>query len=747
MAILKGQESRVECDGRSAIVSHQKSFSNKVHAICHHSGRYLTVSETNPTARLLLREQHDFPGLPKLDDAFKKAAHSQQHEHWVWSHPGIQGMTFVVSSMIILYLAYRINQLTDFVAGGIWLILYWAILGISIGVGLFLSAYGAYLILQRNTIFHKRARGLPPVTSDFPVECTYEIEMTETVEAELGNGAIFPHIVKSHNGRISVTLNPMQNEWETLDEYRAQYQNHRTGEIAVAGAVAMEGITGIVFLNDNVDFGHRLVLQTPTANLEIDQETDIYKPFTVTTEYNVTPEEIFPEDHGLLVFPLQCEPRLSHDNSRLLELQFTWLGPKPVPKLVLEECILGAEEAPIPQSLLPVTRVEYGRYDASLEAERIIWRNLAFRADHQGIPQLSLFASFEHPLLDCQTAVTGTYRVRLNGLVSQLEISNQHIWTAWGLKAESDSSLIRKKSTIYGDVVINPQLLSQEHEHVTNALPIICQVPPNKETVTKIMNVLLDEGFDLQRIVQAPFRLHPTGRLDAQLRYWDISGRHYDHDTLEAIDMHVVISGYEHVSRVSSKGAISPQTQVDLRLRCLHDPRNPLTAEHADTLLGQDITPKNGTEPSSKTALFSFLPHRLYGRLRNVLLNTGAFTYSREMQAIFTDSRISPWQAQLPQLESPADRVEAIIQLLYPAQHQEENGLVLLLEVLKDRTDEANMEYRHLDELKQQLKALQNSLSRGQNASHTARDHPIRLEMTGLVARIKQTLAEYEPME
>ena len=583
MELLKNKEITVESDDRSAIYSHQSNCSPDVHAVCHHSGKYLTVTETNPTTRLILREQHDFPGLPILDDSFKKAAHAAQHEHWVWSLPGIQGTVFLLSGLLVLYLVYQVEKLSAYMMGGIWLGLYSLIITAAGLTGIILVGYGIYLILQRDTIFHKRAHGMPPATTHFPVQCTYKIEIVEKIEAELGNVSKYPNSINQYIGRITTTLNPLQNELETLAKYQKQYQNHAVGDWVTAGAIAMSGTPGINFLDRNIDFDHRLVLCVPSETLEMDTQKGAYKPFEVISNYTVTPEKVCSQVNGLTIFPLQCEPRLSPIESQSLELHFTWLGKEPQFGLFLEECILGQDEK-IPEQLLPVTKVFYGRYDSTPEAEKVIWRNLPFQKI-DGKYRLLLKVQFEEPPLNCLENIVGKYQIRINDLVSQLEINKDNIWTAWGLKAEAEDSLIRRHTIVNGQLIINPQCLAQEHEHVAEAPPIICELPPNQKTVSSIMTFLLDRGFDLHSINQAPPRLHPTGRLDAQLQYWDISGRHYDSETLEAIDLHVIISGYDHISRISSRKSIKSRTQIDIHLRCLHDPRHRYTAERADTLL------------------------------------------------------------------------------------------------------------------------------------------------------------------
>lgn len=738
MTVLNNLERNIERDSRSPIYSHQEGYSDPVHAICHHSGRYLTYRETNPTIRLLLREQHDFPGLPKLDRAFSKAAHSRQHEHWIWSKPGIQGLAMILSGIAVLLLAYYTAALRDFVPAGIWLWLYWLTITIAIAGSLAFVGYGLLLVAQREKLFHQWARGGPPAIADFPIECTYEIEIEESLTVPLGNAFAYPQNVVEQNGRISTTVYPVQNDLETFAQYREQYKMLSVGRHVMAGTIALGGLEGINLLSPNMDFDHRVILRVPSAGLKFDHNRETYEPISFTTDYTISPTILHKEYKGFKQFPLQCEPIISHDDSRTLELRFTW---QPLDsdrqfqnlKIILEECFLELESIS-DDYLKPATFVRHGRYDQ--ESERIMWRNLKFYETDNGEKwHLNLYVTFESPILNCPEHIVGRYKLRMNGLVSNLQASSEHVWTAWGLKAGENDSLIREHAIIQGELRINPQLLSQEHEHVTNTEPIICPRPPDAHLVEKVLHVIQDEGFELRRVMQAPPRLHPTGRLDARLQYWDVVGRRYNPQTLDAIDIHIVISGYDHISRLSTKKEFSPQSQVDVRLRCLHDPRNERTPRQADILIGQHV--ENGQK--ERRSIQPEIPFHLRNRLYEILRDCGPFRNDRTLRSIFVDSRISQWQEHLPRANTIAERIIVTRDFLYSRNGKGgQNALVALLEVLKERLDSNERCVYHLEKLAEELKQLTvNTESTSDEFLTIVRQDS---EMLGLVNRIKQAL-------
>lgn len=736
MTIIKNSKQHIERDSRSPVYSHQEGYSDQVHAICHHSGRYLTHHETNPTARLLLREQHDFPGLPELDRSFSKAAHSRQHEHWIWSEPGIQGTALIISGMAVITLAYYISLLKDFVSAGLWVYLYWSVIALVVIGSAICIVHGFALMLQREKIFHQWAQRMPPAIPDFPVQCTYKVKIEENLTAQLGNTVTYPENLAEQNGRITVTIHPEQNDLETFKQYQEQYKMHPVGKQVMAGVIALRGLAGVNFLSPNVDFDHRVILRAPSTSLKFDQDPEIYDPFDIVTNYTISPSSLYVKRKGFKQFPLQCEPIISHDDSRTLELRFTWRSPRRERQLqnlriVLEECTLKSISD---DYLKPVISVRHGRYDP--ESEHVKWRNLDFnKLDTGNEWQLNLRVTFEYPIINCLEHIVGKYKFRMNGLVSNLQTDSNHIWTAWGLRARENDCLIRENAVIQGVLRINPQLLSQEHEHVTGTDPIICLLPPDANMVGKVLKVVRDEGFELQQVWQAPPRLHPTGRLDARVQYWDVVGRRYNPETLDAIDIHIVISGYERISGLSTRKKIQPRSRIDIRLRCLHDPRNKQTSEQVDALIGKHT--ENGY--IEQQSMPPDIPAHLYDHLREVLLNCGPFSNGRTLRSIFADSRINEWQDYLPEAETMTDRVDATVNILYPRKSATgQNALVLLLGVLQDRVDPMDRNYRQLNMLTNEVRQLVVGTDGVASASSTI--SRVSSETLGLINRIKQAI-------
>lgn len=77
------------------------------------------------------------------------------------------------------------------------------------------------------------------------------------------------------------------------------------------------------------------------------------------------------------------------------------------------------------------------------------------------------------------------------------------------------------------------------------------------------------------------------------------------------------------------------------------------------------------------------LSPQLNQELQAALLNCGPFTSGDNWQAVFADERISAWRHRLPDANSSAARVQAIVDFLNHRQNEQgENALVLLLRVL-----------------------------------------------------------------
>lgn len=96
----------------------------------------------------------------------------------------------------------------------------------------------------------------------------------------------------------------------------------------------------------------------------------------------------------------------------------------------------------------------------------------------------------------------------------------------------------------------------------------------------------------------------------------------------------------------------------------------------------------------------------LIEKLRYTLLRCGPFSSNSELGAVFVDSRISVWRERLPEMGSPASRVEATIDFLSSQYNARmENALVLLLIVLADRTSSGDACHAQLRSLADEIQA------------------------------------------
>lgn len=98
------------------------------------------------------------------------------------------------------------------------------------------------------------------------------------------------------------------------------------------------------------------------------------------------------------------------------------------------------------------------------------------------------------------------------------------------------------------------------------------------------------------------------------------------------------------------------------------------------------------------------LSKELLADLRETLPGCGPFYSGKALQALFVDARIKPWQNNLPDADSSAGRVEAVISYLIDrCNRQGENALWLLTQVLRDRTHVEDACYDRLDQVAQRL--------------------------------------------
>ncbi len=575
-------EQTVEAAQESAIRSHQ-SFEDAVEGVCHHSGRYLTRAESIPDPLTFLREQHDFPGFRELDRKFYRAVHSREHLHSEWSMPVIQALALFLAGGLLFRTTLQLATRQDQIATPLDFVLFYVLTTLGSLAGLGCVLMGIWLIRQRDHIYHQRATGQPPAIADFPLFCTYRIEAHEQLTTTLRNDQPQQAAPISQHCTLTIALYPNPNTLHDYQTYQQLYQQHNVGTYMHAGMLALERHHRVDF-GTALEFGHRYVLRLPVPET-LRQGSSTTGPLaTITTPYTIRTPALYCSYGDQRRFLLECRPELQPHDSYTLNLQFHWLG-DPDLKCVLEECRLR-----VPPELRPATRVSFGRYDT--QSCEVIWRNLLFH-NHT----LTVSVTFSQPLLTYSQLITGVYACRLSGLASELLITPDHIWNVLGRRAIEDTTpIIHCSSQIRGDLAIDPRRLSQEHEHVSIA-HIDCLYAPDYELIEEIITVLANHDVNILRIGQPSPRLDPGGTVEKQFYYWDIQGRHYELDMLDAVDVHLIVAGYS--AKAGSNGA-AQQSRLDLRVRCVHDPRNttrPQRAQYLCEALESDLQQKLGVPP------------------------------------------------------------------------------------------------------------------------------------------------------
>jgi hypothetical protein len=82
------------------------------------------------------------------------------------------------------------------------------------------------------------------------------------------------------------------------------------------------------------------------------------------------------------------------------------------------------------------------------------------------------------------------------------------------------------------------------------------------------------------------------------------------------------------------------------------------------------------------------LSKELLADLRETLLSCGPFYNGKAVQALFVDERLRPWRNHLPDADSSAGRVDAVISYLINRRNRQgESALWLLTQLLQDRAD------------------------------------------------------------
>ncbi|SRR6266568_2815939 len=108
------------------------------------------------------------------------------------------------------------------------------------------------------------------------------------------------------------------------------------------------------------------------------------------------------------------------------------------------------------------------------------------------------------------------------------------------------------------------------------------------------------------------------------------------------------------------------------------------------------------------------IPPELLYPLRETLADCEEFESYSRLRAVFADERLAPWQKQLPRADSIMELVDEVITFLRGRQRSDTgaNLLVLLLVVLKDRTNPDDALYLRLRDLAEALgKVLQSNIA------------------------------------
>ena len=95
------------------------------------------------------------------------------------------------------------------------------------------------------------------------------------------------------------------------------------------------------------------------------------------------------------------------------------------------------------------------------------------------------------------------------------------------------------------------------------------------------------------------------------------------------------------------------------------------------------------------------LPEHIFIWLRDTLLKCGPFDDYYNLMSLFIDDRLAPWRRTVPKEHTPLAQAEATIERLLWAVHPTKklNGLVALLQVLRDRVDHEDSFHQKLQDL------------------------------------------------
>ncbi len=131
-------------------------------------------------------------------------------------------------------------------------------------------------------------------------------------------------------------------------------------------------------------------------------------------------------------------------------------------------------------------------------------------------------------------------------------------------------------------------------------------------------------------------------------------------------------------------------------------------------------------------------------QLMTTLQRCDVFASNDKLRAVFVDGRLSPWAYNIPEGESIAGRVQAIIAFLHDkANAQGQNALFLLLNVLREPYDRNDAYYSELSALIAKLSNAPSSCSPAISPTISDSYTPYETAMQTLLARLGQTHPRY----
>lgn len=144
-----------------------------------------------------------------------------------------------------------------------------------------------------------------------------------------------------------------------------------------------------------------------------------------------------------------------------------------------------------------------------------------------------------------------------------------------------------------------------------------------------------------------------------------------------------------------------PEEEIDLRQKALIAQLGEYTYGYKiHTFYPLDGVPTEGRLGHNLGWDLTGIPPDLYMQVRKTLLRCGPLGSDDELRAVFVDERIRPWRDQLHEANTRAGRVDAVVAFLHERSSASgENGLVLLLQVLRDRMEPSDACYHELDQI------------------------------------------------